>query len=212
VLHRVLYSSTDRMTCCASGESNAYASEGQMYYVADQPGSDRVALNRYVNAGPTDHADGLSPPANYTLEEVLGYPWTQPSLPGLAPLSEGFDSSTGDYALMRPSESFPGYSASSLSVYGYPRFADSSEVLLSLAAGGVVSPRRSKRKSKLACAHARSRTLAELVALATSHAPFKRQDSLLSEFTTCLIRLELVTLPKKLYFEVNREEVVTSAL
>jgi len=105
-----------------------------MYYVPDQPGTNRVSLNRYVNAGLTDHADGMSPVANYTLEEVLGYPWTQASLPGLTSLSEGFDSSTGDYALMFPSENLPGYSASSLGVYGYPRFGNSSEVLLSLSA------------------------------------------------------------------------------
>jgi hypothetical protein len=137
VLHRVLYSGTDRMTCCGSLDSNSYPSEGQMYYVADQPGSNRDPLNRYVNAGATDHADGISPLDNYTLEEVLGYPWTQGSLPGLTLLSEGFNSSTGDYALMLPSESLPGYSASSLGVYGYPRFGNSSEVLLSLSAGGV---------------------------------------------------------------------------
>ena len=35
VLHRVLYSGTDRMTCCGSLDSNSYPSEGQMYYVAD---------------------------------------------------------------------------------------------------------------------------------------------------------------------------------
>lgn len=137
VLHRVLYSGTDRMTCCGSLDSNSYPSEGQMYYVADQPSSNRDPLNRYVNAGATDHADGMSPLDNYTAEEVLGYPWTQASLPGLTLLSEGFDSRTGDYALVLPSESLPGYSASSLGVYGYPRFGHSSEVLLSLSAGGV---------------------------------------------------------------------------
>src|SRR5262249_8449605 len=136
VLHRVLYGGTDRMTCCGSLDSNSYPSEGDMYYVADQPGSNRDPLNRYVNAGAPEHADGMRPLDNYTLEEVLGYPWTQAS-PGLTLLSEGFDLRTGDYALMLPSESLPGYSASSLGVYGYPRFAKNSEVVLNLSGGGV---------------------------------------------------------------------------
>jgi hypothetical protein len=105
--------------------------------VSDQPGSGRTPLNRYVNAGATDHADGISPPDGYSLEETLGCPWTQASLPGLELLSEAVNPSTGDYALVTPSESLAGYTASSLNVYGYPRFVNSSEVLLSLSAGGV---------------------------------------------------------------------------
>src|SRR5712692_3822385 len=83
VLHRVLNGGTDRMTSVDFAERSAYPLEGEMYYVADQPGSGRTALNRYVNAGATDHADGISPPAGYNLETILGYPWTQPTLPGL---------------------------------------------------------------------------------------------------------------------------------
>ena len=54
VLHRLLYGGTDRVTCCGSGESSAFPSEGQMYYVADQPGTNRIPLNRYVNVAGTD--------------------------------------------------------------------------------------------------------------------------------------------------------------
>jgi hypothetical protein len=137
VLYRFLYSSTDRMTSSDFNERNLYPFDGEMYYVADQPGSGRTPLNRYLNAGATDHADGTRPPDGYSLEETLGYPWTQPSLPGLELLTEAVNPSTGDYALVAPSESLPGYSVSSLGVYGYPRFVNSPEVLLSSSAGGV---------------------------------------------------------------------------
>ncbi len=83
VLYRVLYSGTDRMTSVDFGERNAYSFDGEIYYVSDQPGSGRTPLNRYVNAAATDHADGITPPDGYSLEETLGYPWTQASLPGL---------------------------------------------------------------------------------------------------------------------------------
>ena len=137
VLYRVLYSGTDRMTSADFAERTTYPFDGEIYYVSDQPGSGRTPLSRYVNAGATDHADGTAPPDGYSLEETLGYPWTQASLPGLELLSEAVNPSTGDYALVAPSDSLPGYSASSLGVYGYPRFVNSSEALLSLSAGGV---------------------------------------------------------------------------
>jgi hypothetical protein len=52
-------------------------------------------------------------------------------------LSEFLNSGTGDYALLAPSEILPGYNPQQLAAYGYPRFGNASEVLLSLSAGGV---------------------------------------------------------------------------
>ena len=94
VLNRVLYSGTDRMTSVDFGERNAYPFDGEIYYVSDKPGSGRTTLNRYVNAAATDHADGITPPDGYSLEETLGYPWTQASLPGLGLMSEADNPST----------------------------------------------------------------------------------------------------------------------
>jgi hypothetical protein len=125
------------MTNVDIGERSAYPFDGEIYYVPDQPGSGRTTLNRYFNAGVTDHADGTNSPAGYTLEETLGFPWAEPSLPGLEVLSEAVNPSTGDYALVAPSESLPGYTVSPLAVYGYPRFVNRAEVILSLSAGGV---------------------------------------------------------------------------
>src|ERR1700693_3188926 len=137
VLYRVFYSGNDRMTSADFAERNAYPFDGEIYYVPDESGSGRTPLNRYVNAGTTDHADGINPPDGYSLEQTLGYPWTQASLPGLEVLSEAVNPGTGDYALVAPSESLAGYTASSLNVYGYPRFGNKKEVILSLSAGGV---------------------------------------------------------------------------
>jgi hypothetical protein len=137
VLYRVLYSSTDRMTSLDFGERNAFPLEGQIYCVPDQAGAGRTALNRYFNAGITDHADGTSSLAGYTLEETLGYPWVQASLPGFEVLSEAFNPSTGDYALKSPAESLPAYTARSLGVYGYPRFVNTTEAVVASSAGGV---------------------------------------------------------------------------
>jgi len=83
-----LYTGTDRMTSIDFGERNVFPLEGQIYYVPDQSGSGRTALNRYFNAGITDHADGTNSPAGYTLEETLGYPWAQASLPVPPPRTE----------------------------------------------------------------------------------------------------------------------------
>ena len=62
VLYRVLYSGNDRMTNVDIGERSAYPFDGEIYYVPDQPGSGRTTLNRYFNAGVTDHADGTNSP------------------------------------------------------------------------------------------------------------------------------------------------------
>jgi len=137
VLWRVRFNNTDRTTSFGSGERNTLPLDGQIYYVPDQPGAGRTALNRYTNAGIVDHADGTNAPSGYTLEKALGYPWEQALLPGLDVLSEAVNPSTSDYALVAPSESLLGYNASSLGVYGYPRFVNTTEAILSLSAGGV---------------------------------------------------------------------------
>jgi hypothetical protein len=136
-LYRLSFNNSDRMTSFGFDERNRFPLEGQIYYVPDQSGTGRTTLNRYLNSSATDHADGTDAPPGYTLEEALGYPWTQSSLPGLDFLSEAVNSSTGDHALVAPSESLAGYTASSLGVYGYPRFVNTTEAILSLSAGGV---------------------------------------------------------------------------
>jgi len=68
---------------------------------------------------------------------VLGFPWSSASIPGVTQLTEAFDSTTGDYALLSPSETLSGYNPQPLTAYGYPRYGNASEMLLSLSAGGA---------------------------------------------------------------------------
>lgn len=136
-LYRVQSSGSDRMTTFGPSERSAFPLEAQVFYVPDQSTSREIALNRFINSGGTDHADGLSSLNGYSQEMTLGYPWVSAPNSAVSQLVEGFDSNTGDYALLSPSENLPGYSLQSLAAYGYPRHGNASEVILSLSAGGV---------------------------------------------------------------------------
>src|SRR5437870_1597908 len=135
-LYRVVNGS-DRITTIGPDERSSYPLEGQVYYVPDQPASGRTTLNRLINSGGTDHTDAISNLSGYSQDIILGFPWTSPSGSGVSQLSEFLNSGTGDYALLAPSESLPGYNPQPLAAYGYPRFGNVSEVLLNLSAGGV---------------------------------------------------------------------------
>ena len=135
-LYRVVNGS-DRITTIGPDERSSYPLEGQVYYVPDQPASGRTTLNRLINSGGTDHTDAISNLSGYSQDIILGFPWTSPSGSGVSQLSEFLNSGTGDYALLAPSESLPGYNPQPLAAYGYPRFGNASEVLLSLSAGAV---------------------------------------------------------------------------
>jgi hypothetical protein len=136
ILSRVVVDSSDRMTTTGPPELDLFPSEGQMYYVPADLGIRTVSLNRFNN-GP-DHRDSarLELPG-YEIEGPLGFPWVRNVLPGLKPLLEGFNSATGDYALMHPREQLPDYDPASLRVFGYPRFGNETESILSLTGGGV---------------------------------------------------------------------------
>ena len=125
------------MTTIGPNERSSYPLEAQVYYVPDQTASDRTTLNRVVNSSATDHADTITSLHGYSQDMELGFPWTNGSAPGLAQLDESYSSATGDYALFAPAENFPGYVPQPLAAYGYPRYGNASEVLLSLSAGGV---------------------------------------------------------------------------
>ena len=137
VLYRVLVNGSDRMTTLGPNERSWYPLEGQIYYVADQSSSGVIPLNRLINTNGTDHADGTTNLTGYSQDEVLGFPWSAATLPGTVQLLEAFNSNTGDNTLEFPSENLAGYSAQPLGAYGYPRFGNASEVLLTLSAGGV---------------------------------------------------------------------------
>ena len=135
-LYRLMVNGTDRMTSFGPDERNNYPLEAQLYYVLDAPDSSATTLNRMVNAGGTDHTDAVGSLDGYSLDEILGYSWSNPA-PGLVQIPEGFNSATGDHAMMLPAEDLSGYVPQALPAYGYPRFGNQGEVLLDLTAGGV---------------------------------------------------------------------------
>ena len=140
ILQRVNVVGVDRMTTadpssetCTPGEC---PSEGQFFYVpaAEEPGT--VPLYRFFNR--LDHMDATtSSVPGYWMEGPLGFPWITGSLPGLRPMFEAFDSTTGDHALKFPYEKLTGYQPTPLKAFGYPRYMNQMESILSLSAGGV---------------------------------------------------------------------------
>ena len=138
VLWRVVVNGTDRMTTVDPSERDLFPLEGQLFYVPQSPMPGETPLYRLLNFTGTDHADSTTAVKGYAVEGPLGFPWdTKPSVPGLIQLFEGFDRQTGDHALVRPDEFLPGYAPKALGVYGYGRFGNLEESLVSLSAGGV---------------------------------------------------------------------------
>jgi hypothetical protein len=125
------------MTTVGPNERTSYPLEAQVYYVPDQAANGRTTLNRVVNSSGSDHADSITTLSGYSQDMELGFPWSNSSTPGVAQLDEAFNSATGDYALLAPSETLAGYIPAPLAAYGYPRYGNAAEVLLSLSAGGV---------------------------------------------------------------------------
>jgi hypothetical protein len=136
-LYRVVVTATDRTTTIGPNERSPYPLEAQVYYVPDQGASDRTTLNRVVNSDGSDHADTVTTLSGYSQDMELGFPWSTNSIPGVAQLTEPFNSTIRDYALLAPSESLAGYVPQPLAAYGYPRYGNAAEVLLSTTAGGV---------------------------------------------------------------------------
>jgi hypothetical protein len=128
-LYRVLVSGTDRMTTVGPNERSSYPLEAQVYYVPDQSASSRTVLNRVVNSSGNDHADTVTSLSGYSQDMELGFPWSNASASGVAPLAEAFNAETGDYALLAPSETLDGYVSAPLAAYGYPRYGKAPEVL-----------------------------------------------------------------------------------
>jgi hypothetical protein len=138
IMYRLLVGDgNDRMTSGDPAEVDQFPSEGQMYYVAADSQTPRTTtLNRFNN-GP-DHRDSvLADIPGYWLEGPVAFPWASNVQPGLKPMVEGYNATTGDYALMQPGEHLPGYVSTPLNVFGYPRFLNQTESILSLTAGGV---------------------------------------------------------------------------
>ncbi len=131
-LWRVVPWEPNRMTSPGVEEWSQFPSEGQIFYVAGdflEPGT--KPLNRFNNG--FDHRDStLAELPDYSFEGALGFGWTSKSLPGLSPMVEGFNPETSDYALMQPGEQLSGYTTESLGVFGYKRYYNQQESILTL--------------------------------------------------------------------------------
>jgi len=126
------------MTTFGPNERGSYPVEAQVYYVPDLLSSNRTTLNRLINSGGADHADAIGTLNGYSVDQPIGYPWTNSSIiPALVPILEGFNSLTGDHAIVATRETLPGYTSQPLLAYGYPRYGNADEALLILSAGGV---------------------------------------------------------------------------
>jgi hypothetical protein len=136
-LFRVVVTGTDRIITIVPSERSSYPLEAQVYYVPDRGASDCTTLNRVVNSDGSDHADTVTTLSGYSEDMESGFPWSTNSIPGVAQLTESFNSTIGDYALLAPSESLAGYVPQPLAAYGFPRYANAAEVLLGTTAGGV---------------------------------------------------------------------------
>ncbi len=138
-LWRVVVNGVDRMTSVSPDERNQFPSEGQMFYIASDPAEPGTTPFYRFYDGANDHRDStaISLPG-YVSEGPNGGAWTNSSvLPGLGPILEGFNASTGDYALMRQGEDLFGYKTQTLQAYGFPRLGNDLESLLSLTKGGI---------------------------------------------------------------------------
>ncbi len=142
VLWRVNVDGTDRMTTAGADERDAFPVEGQIFYVpivgCGLPGTTTSKYLFRYNNGP-DHMDSIRPVPGYTQEGPLGCPWLPgTSLPGLMPMFEAFNPTTGDHALTHVGEKLSGYTRwKPLGVMGYQRYNNAQEVLLHLKAGRI---------------------------------------------------------------------------
>src|ERR1035441_7527100 len=128
-----------RMRTKSAGERDACPDDGQMFCVPsgclDAKGA---GLFRYYSG--FDHRDALDAViAGYTQEGMLGCPWRVGTwLPGLEPMFEAFNPTTGDYSLTVAGEKLPGYTKrASLNVMGYKRYKNDLVNLLNIKTGQI---------------------------------------------------------------------------
>ncbi len=130
---------TDRMTTNGADERDAFPNDGQMFYVPSGcVDANGAGLFRYYNG--FDHRDALDTVIpGFAQEGMLGCPWRVGTwLPGLEPMFEAFNPTTGDYALTLAGEKLPGYTKRvPLNVMGYKRYKNDFENLLNIKAGQI---------------------------------------------------------------------------
>jgi hypothetical protein len=142
VLWRIRTGVGDRTISISSAEHDRYPLDGAIFYIPaqDHPAVGTVPLYRLFNGD--DHMVSLNPhegeSRGYHVEEILGYPFVARQ-PGTSELIRTYNPSTDHHSLRNSTglETEEGYIDEPLGVFGYPRYYDRSEQLLTIAGGGI---------------------------------------------------------------------------
>jgi hypothetical protein len=142
VLWRIQTGGGDRTISVGAQERDSYPLDGAIFYVPanNHPALGTVPLYRLYNGA--DHMVSLDPnegaDQGYRVEGILGYPFVARQ-PGTSELIRTYNPSTGHHSLRNSTglETEQGYIDQRLGVFGYPRYYDRGEQLLSLSGGGV---------------------------------------------------------------------------
>jgi hypothetical protein len=140
VLWRVETGGGDRTITADPTERGAYPFDGALFYVSASNQTGTVPLYRLFNG--SDHMVSLDPneARGYVVEQILGYPFVSRQ-PGTSELVRTYNPSTGRHSLRNDTglETEQGYTDEPLHIYGYPRYYNQSERLLSLSGGGITA-------------------------------------------------------------------------
>src|SRR5579863_10204210 len=142
VLWRIRTGGGDRTITVDPTERDAYPLDGAIFYVPlkDHPALGTVPLYRLFNGG--DHMVSLDPnegaAQGYHVEGILGYPFVSQQ-PGTAELIRTYNPATGHHSLRNSTglDNEQGYIDQRMGVFGYPRYYNQSEQLLTLSGGGI---------------------------------------------------------------------------
>lgn len=142
VLWRIRTGGGDRTITVDSNERDLYPLDGAIFYVPmkTHPALGTVPLYRLYNGG--DHMVSLNPhdgaAQGYHVEGILGYPFVSQQ-PGTSELIRTYNPATGHHSLRNSTglESEEGYVDQPMGVFGYPRYYNQSEKLLTLSGGGI---------------------------------------------------------------------------
>jgi len=137
ILWRVKVGSIERMLTRSTSERDEFPLEGAIFYVPKYQNSGTVPLYRLDN-GRSDRTDSRHAGRGYRTKTLIGYPWSSNAVRGLSPIIHIYNPSNGDRALRYDGEGLPAdYQNEGYLGYGYKRFNNHNESLLSLNAGGV---------------------------------------------------------------------------
>lgn len=130
---------SDYMTAESTTERDLYTNRGALMYVPYGSIAGTVPLYRLWN-GSSDHMTShVAGEGGYTTEGVLGWVWNNATaVRGLGRFNRLVNPTTNDHAEVKAGDNISGYTVRETpGIYGYPRYNNVAESLLSLSAGGI---------------------------------------------------------------------------